>query len=62
PKEVISMSDKEIALELTKSYLEHLNVRASSNNTHHSHTTAENTEKMYQHFYNVVSKLGNSGK
>ncbi|HEA4274581.1 hypothetical protein I6D55_11295 [Staphylococcus aureus] len=56
------MSDKEIALELTKSYLEHLNVRASSNNTHHSHTTAENTEKMYQHFYNVVSKLGNAGK
>ncbi|UXU48943.1 MULTISPECIES: hypothetical protein [Staphylococcus] len=55
------MSDKEIALELTKSYLEHLNIRVN-NKAMHSQTSAENTSKMYQHFYNVVSHLDNSGK
>ncbi|HHW5816541.1 TPA: hypothetical protein ACU2AF_001417 [Staphylococcus aureus] len=55
------MSDKEIALELTKSYLEHLNVRVS-NKAIHSQIGAEDTNKMFQHFYNVVSKLDDSGK
>lgn len=57
-----NMSDKEIALELTKSYLNHLNARVNSNNPNHSHTNVENINKMYQHFYNSVSNLDNSGK
>ncbi|MDU3968431.1 MAG: hypothetical protein E6125_11770 [Staphylococcus warneri] len=56
------MSDKEIALELTKSYLNHLNARVNSNNPTHSHTNTENTGKTYQYFYNLVSKLDNSVK
>ncbi|MCG2325841.1 hypothetical protein K4U30_05820 [Staphylococcus epidermidis] len=56
------MSDKEIALELTKSYLNHLNARVNSNNPNHSHTNVDNINKMYQHFYNSVSNLDNSGK
>ncbi|MCI2913975.1 hypothetical protein FH160_03460 [Staphylococcus hominis] len=55
------MSDKEIALELTKSYLEHLNIRVN-NKALHSQISAENTSKMYQHFYNLVSNLDNCGK
>lgn len=56
------MSDKEIALELTKSYLNHLNARVNSNNANHSHTNVENINKMYQYFYNLVSNLDNSCK
>lgn len=58
-KDVISVSDKEIALELTKSYLEHLNVRIN-NKAMHSQTSAENTSKIYQHFYDVIAQLDNS--
>ncbi|MCG1670027.1 hypothetical protein K4P56_11425 [Staphylococcus epidermidis] len=56
------MSDKEIALELTKSYLNHLNARVNSNNPTRSHTNAENIGKTYQCFYDLVSKLDNSVK
>ncbi|EZY60320.1 TPA: hypothetical protein P1U96_000573 [Staphylococcus aureus] len=56
------MSDKEIALELTKSYLEHLNARANANNPNHSHFNVEGAGKTYQYFYNLVSKLDNTGK
>ncbi|MCO4332460.1 hypothetical protein MTQ91_10970 [Staphylococcus hyicus] len=56
------MSDKEIALELTKSYLEHLNARVNSNNTNHSHFNVEGTAKTYKYFYDLVSKLDNTGK
>lgn len=56
------MSDKEIALELTKSYLEHLNVRANSANPKHSLLNVEGTGKVFDYFYNLVSKLDNTGK
>ncbi|MEB7366971.1 hypothetical protein [Staphylococcus borealis] len=53
------MSNKEIALELSKSYLEHLNTRVN-NKANHSHTNVENVGKMYQYFYDLVSKLDDS--
>lgn len=55
----MSMSDKEIALELTKSYLEHLNTRVTAKATH-SQTNAENLISIYSHFFDVISKLDKS--
>lgn len=52
----MSLTDKEIALELTKAYLEHLNTRVN-NQAMKSHATQENTGKTFQYFYNVVSKV-----
>lgn len=53
----MSLTDKEIALELTKAYLDHLNARVNNQATK-SHSTVENTSKTYQYFYNAVSNCG----
>lgn len=52
----MSLTDKEIALELTKSYLEHLNVRVN-NGAMKSHASQEITGNTYQYFYDLVSKV-----
>lgn len=52
----MSLTDKEIALELTKAYLGHLNARATSDQISGSHSKAENVAKMYQLFYSTASK------
>lgn len=52
----MSMTDKEIALELTKSFLEHLNSRNLQNPASQS-TTVENTVKAFNIFYDSVSKV-----
>lgn len=56
----MGMTDKEIALEITKSYLNHLSDRARSNNINESHATAQNVCNMYKAFYDVVSSVGKS--
>lgn len=57
----MSLTDKEIALELTKAYLEHLNVRASKG-TMHSHANTENVANDFRYFYSLVSQVDKSGK
>lgn len=52
----MSMTDKEIALELTKAYLEHLNARVSVQ-AMKSHASVETTSTTYQYFYDVISKI-----
>lgn len=48
-------TDKELALELTKAYLEHLSIRATSNRADGSHASVESTKNAYKHFYSVIS-------
>lgn len=50
------MTDKEIALELTESYLDHLN---NQMNNKHSHTDLDfkGVANTYKGFYNLVSKI-----
>ena len=55
----MSLTDKEIALELTKAYLEHLNIRASKG-AMHSHASAEHVANDYRYFYSLVSALDKS--
>jgi len=52
-----NLTDKEIALELTKAFLEHLSHRAKSGNASGSHSTIENVGKMYRHYYSTVSSV-----
>ncbi|MFJ7971277.1 hypothetical protein [Psychrobacillus sp. NPDC096389] len=54
----MTLTDKEIALELTKAYLGHLNARASSNNISASHIKAENVATVYELYFSTVSKAG----
>ncbi|HFI0103525.1 TPA: hypothetical protein ACGOSC_000003 [Streptococcus suis] len=53
----MSMTDKEIALELTKSYLEHLSQRANSSNVSKSHATEESIIHNYNAFYSMLQDL-----
>lgn len=48
------MTDKEIALELTKAYIQHLNARATSVNINSSHLDGKNIPGMYKLFYKSV--------
>lgn len=50
------MTDKEIALESTKAYLDHLN---NQMNNKHSHTDLEfeGVANIYTGFYNLASKI-----
>lgn len=57
----MSLTDKEIALELTKAYLEHLNVRVN-NSAMKSQASQETTGNTYQLFYDVVSKVDASNQ
>lgn len=52
----MSLTDKEIALELTKAYLDHLNVRVN-NKAMHSHSSIKNLVEEYKIFYKTVSEL-----
>lgn len=54
----MSLTDKEIALELTKAYLGHLNARAASNSVTGSHSKADNVAAIYEHYFSVVSNVG----
>lgn len=51
-------TDKEIALELTVAFLEHLSSRASSNNPNQSHATQDSVAATYRKFYSTVSNSG----
>ncbi|HEN2899752.1 TPA: hypothetical protein U4681_001757 [Streptococcus agalactiae] len=53
----MSLTDKEIALELTKAYLEHLSHRAQSNNVSKSHATTQSIVHNYETFYSTVHNL-----
>lgn len=55
----MSLTDKEIALELTKSYIEHLNERVK-NKSSGSHTNVENISKTFKYFYSTVENCGKS--
>jgi hypothetical protein len=57
----MALTDKEIALELTKAYLEHLNVRVSGNKSH-SFADAKLVIDCYKHFYKTVSEVDDSTK
>lgn len=50
------MTDKEIALELTETYLEHKNAQIEAK---HSHTDLDfaGVQNVYKGFYNLVSKI-----
>ncbi|WDT65156.1 hypothetical protein NV391_09305 [Companilactobacillus crustorum] len=50
------MTDKEIALELTKAYIEHKNIQIGAK---HSHTDMDvkYVEEMYKGFYDIVSNV-----
>ena len=50
----MTLTDKEIALELTKAYLEHLSHRSQSNNISKSHATTESIVHCYESFYTTV--------
>lgn len=52
----MSLTDKEIALELTKLAVEHYNVKANLK-AHHSHLNVSNIQDFYNSFYNTVSNL-----
>ncbi|GAE32414.1 hypothetical protein JCM9152_3948 [Halalkalibacter hemicellulosilyticusJCM 9152] len=58
----MSLTDKEIALELTKSYIEHLNERIKSKSITGSHANAESISKTFKYFYSTVENCGKSAE
>ncbi|UQD52339.1 hypothetical protein C0971_10180 [Bacillus methanolicus] len=56
----MSLTDKEIALELTKAYLEHLNTRVN-NKAPQSHADVKFVVGTYSAFYNLVSSVDKKG-
>lgn len=54
----MNLTDKEIALELTKAYLGHLNARVTSNSNTGSHSKVENVAATYEYYFSVVSNVG----
>ncbi len=48
------VTDKEIALDLAKSYLTHLNTRAQSPNHTGAYIDAKGVASVYKHFLSVV--------
>lgn len=52
----MSLTDKEIALELVKSYVEHLNARVNQKASH-SHVDAKYLASAYSYFYKTISSL-----
>lgn len=57
----MSLTDKEIALELTKITVEHFNRRVD-NKGNHSFIDEKHVEHYYKTFYKSVSELGNGAK
>lgn len=57
----MSLTDKEIALELTKITVEHFNRRVD-NKGNHSFIDEKHVEHYYKTFYKSVSALGNGAK
>lgn len=53
----MTLTDKEIALELTKAYLDHLSHRSQSDNISKSHATTESIVHCYESFYTTVHNL-----
>lgn len=53
---VIFMTDKEIALELTKAYLNHKNTQIEAKHTH-TDMDVEYVKDTYKGFYDIVSKV-----
>lgn len=53
----MALTDKEIALELAKSYVEHLNVRANLKGMH-SNIDSKYLAGAYAFFYKTVSSVG----
>lgn len=51
----MSMSNKEIALEITKAYLNHLSERAKTTKIEKSHASPDDVCAMYKKFYKSVS-------
>ena len=58
----MSMSDKEIALDLTKAFLEHLSARAQSDVKSESHATIEGVRITYKAFYETISSVDKDSK
>ncbi|CQR24616.1 hypothetical protein BN1356_00960 [Streptococcus varani] len=52
----MSLTDKEIALELTKLAVEHYNVKANLKALH-SHLDVNHIQSFYNSFYQTVSKV-----
>ncbi|KZU38545.1 MULTISPECIES: hypothetical protein [Lactiplantibacillus] len=50
------MTDKEIALELTKAYLNHKNTQIEAKHTH-TDMDVEYVKDTYKGFYDIVSKV-----
>ena len=57
----MSLTDKEIALELTKITVEHFNRRVD-NKGQQSFIEEKHVDHFYKMFYNSVSALGNDAK
>lgn len=58
----MSLNDKEIALELTKAFVDHLSVRAQSKDISQSHATPKHILNFYQEAFSVVSATEKSSK
>lgn len=58
------MTDKEIALELTKAYMEHLNHRVQGGAAHiqGSHMSTEGLAKAYTYLLATISGTGHSSE